>query len=134
MPFLVHPLIVHFPVALWLTSALFDVLFLRSGDLGHLRASQWLVGLGLLGAVASVASGYVDYLPLVAQGIGQEFVTQHRVHQLVAAAATGVYLVSFLARWRRPALSRPVFVGLAVLGAVLIAATGYIGGELRRVM
>lgn len=134
MPFLVHPLVVHFPVALWLTSALFDVLFLRSGDQGHLRASQWLVGLGLLGAAAAVVSGYVDYLPLVAQGIGPEFVSRHRVHQLVAAVATVVYLVSFLARWRRPGLSRAAFVALMVVGAALIAATGYIGGELRRVM
>ncbi len=134
MPFLVHPLVVHFPVALWLTSAVFDVLYLRSGDRGHLRASQWLVGLGLVGAAASVVSGYVDYLPLVAQGIGQAFVAQHRLHQLVAVAATAVYLASFLVRWRRPALSRGALVALMVVGAVLIAATGYIGGELRRVM
>ncbi len=133
MRFLYHPLIVHFPIALWLTSAVFDVLYLSRGDRFYDRASHLLIGLGLLGAMVSIVSGFVDFRPLVAEGIGQAFVDKHRVHSVLAFGATLIYLVSFLMR-RRPTLSRVTITVLMVLGAGLIAATGYIGGDVRGVM
>lgn len=133
MKFLYHPLIVHFPIGLWLTSALLDVLYLRSGDRFYERASHLLIGLGLLGAVGSSILGFVDFRPLVAEGIGQAFVDRHRVHAVLAYGSMLVYLVSFLLR-RRPTVSRALITVLMVLGAGLIAATGYIGGEVRGVM
>ncbi|MDR7485437.1 MAG: DUF2231 domain-containing protein [Armatimonadota bacterium] len=131
---LIHPLIVHFPIALWLTSALFDVFFLRGGERFYFRASQILIGVGLVGAVASVISGYYDYIPLVAEGVGQAFVDRHKVHQASSLAATAVYAASFLIRWRRPQVTRGWLVGLLVVGAALTALTGWLGGELRLVM
>jgi len=59
---LLHPLAVHFPLALWLTSALFDLLAWRREDPLYRRAAYWLVGLGLLGAVFSIALGWIDLL------------------------------------------------------------------------
>lgn len=134
MPFLYHPWVVHFPIALWLTSALFDLLYLRGGDLFFSRASRFLIGLGLLGAVVSIVSGFVDFRPLVAEGIGQAFVDRHRLHSTLAYASTIVYLVSFVLRWRRPNLGRAAIAVLLVLGAGLILGAGYLGGEVRRVM
>lgn len=133
MRLLYHPLIVHFPVALWLTSFLFDLLYLSRGDRFFERASRLLIGLGLLGAVASVISGFIDFRPLVAEGIGQAFVDRHRLHSTVAFGATLVYLVSFVVR-RRSTVSRTAIIVLTLLGAGLIAATGFIGGEVRAVM
>ncbi len=133
MRLLYHPLIVHFPVALWLTSFLFDLLYLSRGDRFFERASRLLIGLGLLGAVASVISGFIDFRPLVAEGIGQAFVDRHRLHSTVAFGATLVYLVSFIVR-RRSTVSRTAIIVLTLLGAGLIAATGFIGGEVRAVM
>ncbi|MDR7543121.1 MAG: DUF2231 domain-containing protein [Armatimonadota bacterium] len=134
MPTLYHPLVVHFPVALWLTSALFDILYLRTGERFHLRAAQYLVGLGLLGALASVVTGFVDYGPLVREGIGQAFVDRHRVHSLLAYGAILVYAVAFYLRWRFPRPARAALAALTVGGAALIAYVGWLGGELRLVM
>lgn len=133
MRFLFHPLVVHFPVALWLTSFLFDLLYARTKARFFLTASTYLIGLGLIGATVSIATGFVDYIPLVAEGVGQAFVDQHRVHSVLAYASTLVYLGIFLVRWRRP-MSGAVYLGSALLGAALIAITGYFGGEIRRVM
>jgi uncharacterized membrane protein len=133
MRFLYHPLLVHFPIALWLTSALCDLLYLSQGDRFYQRAAHLLIGLGLLGAAVSIVTGFVDFRPLVAEGIGQSFVDKHRAHGLLAYGSTAVYVVSFVAR-RRPTLSRATIAALMVLGAGLIAATGYIGGEVRSVM
>lgn len=134
MPLLFHPLVVHFPVALWLTSVLSDALYLRSGERFYFRASLYLIGLGLLGAVVSIITGFVDLAPLVREGIGQAFLDRHRGHSLVSYAATAVYAASFLLRWRRPATGRGLLFILMVVGGALIAYTGWLGGELRMVM
>jgi uncharacterized membrane protein len=134
MPLLYHPLVVHFPVALWITSALFDVLYVRTADRFHLRAAQYLIGLGLLAAAVSIATGWVDYVPLVREGIGRTFVARHWTHQVVAYAATVLYAASFCVRWRQPQPGRRAILALMIGGVLLIAATGWIGGELRMVM
>lgn len=121
-------------MALWLTSFLFDLLYARSGQPFYATASRYLIGLGLLGAAVAIGTGFVDYLPLVAEGVGQAFVDQHRTHSLLAYASTALYGLIFVVRWRGRKTSRTAYVGMAVAGAVLIAATGYLGGEIRRVM
>jgi uncharacterized membrane protein len=123
--------VVHFPVALWLTSALFDLLYLFTRDQFHKRAAQFLIGLGLLGAAVAIITGFVDLRPLVAQGIGEAFVARHTTHSLFAYAASVIYLISFAVRWRRPALGRATTVVLMGVGATLIGITGFIGGEVR---
>lgn len=132
--FLFHPPLVHFPVALWLTSALFDLLYLRRGERFHFRAAQVLIGLGLLGAAMAIGLGWVDYLAQVKQDVGQAFIDRHKKHQAVAYVATAVYSISFLVRWRKPNVSRAWITILMIVGAILIAATGYLGGDLRLVM
>lgn len=134
MPFLYHPLVVHFPVALWLTSFLFDLGYAATRDRFYATASRLLIGLGLVGAVGAIISGFVDYLPLVNQGVGTAFVAQHRTHSLLAYGATVVYAVLFVTRARGRGMATGPYLGGALLGAGLIAAVGYLGGEIRRVM
>ncbi|HEU5300273.1 MAG TPA: DUF2231 domain-containing protein [bacterium] len=134
MPFLWHPLVVHFPLALWLTSFLFDLLYARTSERFYAVASRYLIGLGVAGALVAVLTGFVDYRPLVAQGIGQAFVDQHGLHSWLAYAATVLYAGIFILRWRGRAMAKGAYLTMAAAGAVLIAVTGYLGGEIRRVM
>lgn len=134
MPFLYHPLVVHFPVALWLTSFVFDVGYAATRDRFFAASSRWLIGLGLLAAALSIVAGFVDYIPLVNQGVGAAFVQQHRVHSVLAYASTLLYAVLFLMRGRGRGMAAGSYLAGALAGAILIAATGYLGGEIRRVM
>ena len=131
---LIHPLAVHFPLALWLTSTLFDILAWGRDDPMYRRTACWLVGLGLLGAAASIAFGWLDLLDQERQGVGTGLLLRHRIHSLVAYLATAVYLANFL--WRRRTQKRlaGILLGLSLAGAILIAITGYLGGALRDVM
>ena len=129
-----HPLVVHFPVALWLTSLLFDAWYWWRRDLFAARAGRLLVGLGLVGALASVAVGFADYRQLVALGVGGSFVRAHQTHALLAYGSTTTYALYLLSRWRTPEPTRWWQGLLGVAGAVLIALTGWYGGELRLVM
>ena len=131
---LIHPLVVHLPVALWLTSAFFDLLAWWREDPFFRRAAYWLVGLGILGAAVSIAFGWVDFLAAEAQGVGPGLLIRHRVHSLVAYCASASYLGNFAWRWRTDnRLGKPL-LALSFLGAILIAITGYLGGQLRNIM
>jgi uncharacterized membrane protein len=131
---LTHPLVVHFPIALWLASTLFDVIAWRRPESPLKESAYWLVGLGLAAALVSIALGWADLLSAERQGVGTALLIRHRVHSVVAYAATAAYLGNFAWRWRSYNKPGPGFLVLSLVGAALIAVTGYLGGTLREVM
>ncbi len=131
--FLFHAPVTDFPIALWLTSLLFDVLgWWRPRELYRTMA-LWLIGLGLVAAAVAIGTAFYDYIRLVREGVGTAFLRRHTLHSLLAYAATATYLISFLLRWKAPEARAAIGV-LAVVGALLIGVAGYSGGELRKVM
>jgi uncharacterized membrane protein len=131
---LLHPLAVHFPLALWLTSAFFDLLAWRREDPVYRRTAYWLVGLGLLGAVVSIIFGWADLLEQERAGVGAGLVLRHRVHSGIAYVASLFYGVNFGRRWWTGNRMSATLLALSLVGAVLVAITGYLGGDLRDVM
>jgi uncharacterized membrane protein len=132
---LIHPLIVHFPIALWLTAAFFDVLGSRRPERPMFReAAYWLIGIGVLGAFASIAAGWMDLLNLEAQGVGTAVLTRHWTHSLLAYFTTALFLGLFLLR-RRTGNAVPAWaLAVSVIAAAAVAITGYLGGDIRQVM
>ncbi len=132
---LIHPLVVHFPIAFWLASTLFDVLGWRRREAALFREMAfWLVGLGLIGAAASILFGWTDLLDQMRQGVGTGLLLRHRVHSWLAYLSTAVFLGIFVWRWRTSNRLNPALVLLSLLGAGLITITGYLGGDMRSVM
>ncbi len=131
---LIHPLVVHFPVALWLTSLLFDLMAWRRDDAAYRRAAYWLVGLGLLGAAVSIAFGWVDLIAYERGGVEPAFVRRHWIHSVPAYSASVLYLANFLWRWRTHNRLTGGLLLLSVLSGIVIAAAGYLGGVLRSAM
>jgi uncharacterized membrane protein len=114
-----HPLMTDLPLGCWLASGLLDVFGHRSGR----RASQRLIGLGLLTVPLTAASGLVD----------SQDVVEPRTRRVVAAHAAGntavaaLYLLSWRAR-RAQHYQRGRAYGIA--GGLLAWYTGYLGGHL----
>ena len=133
MLFLIHPLVVHFPIALWLTSALFDVLYLRTSDQFYLRAARLLIGLGLLGSALAIAAGFRDFRSFKPEDIGPAFSAKHNPHSLTAYAATLLYLFSYWTRGRAT-LSRSLLITVMAIGAILISVAAHLGSIVRTVM
>jgi len=133
MAFLVHPLIVHFPIALWMTAAFFDLLYLARRQELYATIARWLIGLGLIGAAVSIAAGWRDLLTQESLGVGTALRKNHMLHQLLAYGSTLLFAAAFLGRWRRP-LPPGWTILLSLVGAAAVAITGYIGIELRKVM
>lgn len=131
---LIHPLVVHFPIALWLVAALFDVLAWRRSEPVYRQAAYWLVGIGLLGAAASITFGWVDLLALEKQGVGKGLLIRHQTHSVIAYVATALYLGNFLWRWRSQNRLPAGLLVLSLVGAVLMGITAFLGGAMRDVM
>ena len=131
---LIHPLVVHFPIALWLTGALFDLLAWWRREPFFSDAARWLVALGLLGAAVSIAFGWSDLLAQEAQGVGTALLDRHRVHSLFAYGASLCALANFGWRWRTHNRLTVPLLGLSLLAAILVAVAGYLGAKIRNVM
>ncbi len=131
---LLHPMLVHFPIALLAVALLFDVaaLFFPKAEL--VRASLYVSALGALGAVGAYFTGEAaeesaERLP----GIEALLERHEDLGKLLMGGAIAVLVIRlafFWRRWHEPIAGRAV---LAFLGAVLVglvAATGYAGGQL----
>lgn len=112
----VHPVLVQIPVGTWTSAAILDLLP------GTARPAGILIGLGVLGAAPSVASGYTDWSALHEQ--------QQRVgvvHSAANAVAVGLYAVSWLQRQRGHQVSGKV---LGYLGFAIVGGAGVLGSHL----
>ncbi len=125
-----HPMLVHFPVALYPVSLVFDWLSHRAGDgNAYVRGAFVLLLCGLIGSALAAVAGFADFLLIPAGTRAWRLATVHLSAQLVAAA---VVLVDLLVRHRDLDLSvtplGPVL--LSVAGVALVAAGAALGGEL----
>jgi hypothetical protein len=128
-----HVVLVHFPIALWMTATLAIVIrALSDGPLAKAidRALVPLLTLGLITGIAAYGVGLMvwPWEALSASPLG-------RNHMLLASWTVAYWALILITRWmqgeaiwRGP--SRYVMAGLAILGTALLAVTGTLGGHL----
>jgi uncharacterized membrane protein len=124
-----HPALVAVPIGAWIASFVFDVASHLVDQPGFLtQGSRWLIGIGVLGALAAATVGFLD---LFAIPTGTRVFRIGLLHMSINLTVTVAYAVDFVIRGG-PATG-PVGWGPLVLSAVALAAlgvSGYLGGEL----
>lgn len=124
-----HPALVALPIGAWLASICFDIAsHLVAEPAALAEGSRWLIGLGVLGAVAAAMVGFLDLLGLPP---GTRVFRVALWHMSLALTATAGYGAGFGLRGAEPAA--PVPVGLLALSAgalLILGAAGYLGGDL----
>jgi nitrite reductase/ring-hydroxylating ferredoxin subunit/uncharacterized membrane protein len=122
-----HPAITDVPIASWLLTAIFDVIWLISptASAWAARAAEVTVLVGLLGALGAAVTGLTDW----SDSYGSER-TVGLYHGLLNVVATVLYLISLILRLQLSSGENipAAIVGFLGLMAVFIAA--YLGGEL----
>lgn len=113
-----HPMLTDLPIGFWTSAFVLDLV----GGKSSRPAADRLVGLGILSAVPTAASGLSDW----SDTIGEER-RVGAVHALANSVALSLYIWSWLSRKRG---RRGVGVTLGVLGATAASAGGYLGGHL----
>jgi nitrite reductase/ring-hydroxylating ferredoxin subunit/uncharacterized membrane protein len=114
----VHPMLVTVPIGAWVSVSVLDVL----GGKGSQDAARKLVALGVLSALPTAVTGASDW----SDTLGAER-RVGLVHAVGNYAAMAVYGLSYVAR-RKGRHGRGAVLALG--GAGLLAATGYLGGHL----
>ncbi len=129
----IHPLIVHFPIALWMGALLFYLLYAWRDDFFYWETALWLHGLGTLAGIAAIISGEHDE-ELVEETL-EKSALAHNVleqHETLAKVLTGFFLLLFIwAFWKPPRRGmRAVFVLLFAVGVAALVYQGHLGGRL----
>ncbi|HEU4424267.1 MAG TPA: DUF2231 domain-containing protein [Pilimelia sp.] len=124
-----HPALVPVPIGAWIASIVFDVASHFVRDPAFLvQGSRWLIGLGVLGALAAATVGLLDLLAIPRRT--KAFSTAI-VHMSLNLAVTAAYGIGFAIRGGdQPG---PVGAGplaLSAVALVALGAAGYLGGEL----
>lgn len=126
-----HPLVVHIPIALLTFSALFDLLALLARRQEFERTGWWTLLAGFIGLAATITTGLLAETTVTIADAAVEF---FETHEQLAFAVAALYCLLLL--WRIANRSflpkrRPwLFVGLSLLGMLLVWATGWFGGEM----
>lgn len=131
MPANLHPLFVHFPIALLLASVLFDLIAILSKRDTFEKAAFWNLAFGLIAAAATAVTG------LQAEESVPPFPAMHDTverHETLAFVTLGAFALLFL--WRVVkggklfTRFRAYYLVLAFIGVLGLSATAYYGGEL----
>lgn len=120
-----HPAAVHVPMGLWLTVPAWDALAAATGREVFHSTAFWCVTGGLAGAAVAIATGLLE-APFVPRGPAAERSLER--HWMLALSATAAFAASALLR--RLAPSAPWGMLSSGVGAALLAAAGWHGGEL----
>jgi uncharacterized membrane protein len=119
---------VHFPVALWTTSVVWDALGLWLGAASWWTLSYWSLAAGLAIALPAVASGFAEFLRIPKDDPAEKTAIRH---MYAMSGATILFLGSLLLH--RPAgAPQPLLPALAasLAGLVLLTAGGVLAARL----
>ena len=126
----IHPMLIPFPLALWATSFVVDVLFYFLRHPTLLVVAKFMIAAGCIGAIAAAVPGFIDWLAIKNGDVKKVA----NWHARLNVAALVVFAISLFLRMdsysdlvgRR--LTVP-FV-LSLVGVILISISGWLGGEL----
>ena len=129
----VHPMIVHFPIALLIVGFLTDLASLFIKQEFFKQTGFYLLILGALGTVAALLSGEQAGSGLAGQGVLGQAIEQHE-----EAAELALWLVLITALFRIALVLLKKYTGVFKIVALVlfflsvgaIARTGYYGGKL----
>jgi uncharacterized membrane protein len=126
-----HPAIAHFPVALLSIAALFAIISLFIKKDFFQEIAFWNLLLGVIGAIAAVLTGLIEE---------QQLIHNEEIHQILEKHKFTGFAILILAQalltwyWvRKNKFGKNEYIGWViclVLGTVMIAYQGYLGGRM----
>ena len=124
-----HPIFVHFTVGLLSISALLYLAGLVFKKPNLLIAGRWNLWIGALMTIGTVSAGFYAYYTVAHDALSHAAMTDHRNWALVTATTFMLLALWSLWKHRGAKTVSPVFVGVLLLAAGLLAVTGFKGGE-----
>ncbi len=121
----IHPMLIPFPIGLWVFSLAADITYRLGGDPVWLTMAYWTMLAGTVGALAAAVPGLIDYLSLReprAVRIGT-------IHMVLNLTIVGLFVANLVLRATGyPPTTLPLVLSLIAVG--LLLASGWFGWEL----
>jgi len=127
----IHPMLVHYPIALWTTAVITDVIFYFSRNTSLVLISKYLIAAGIIGAVLAALPGIVDWTG-IANPAAKKTGTLHLVLSVSALLLFCVSLYLRMKNYGAPMVGFNLKVpfALAVAGWLDMAIAASLGGKL----
>ncbi len=125
-----HPMLVHFPIGLFLLSLLLDLASLAFPSVPDLvRDSFYAMLLGVITALVAAVPGFVDYTDIRSDHPAKPTATAHLTLNLIVVALYGINLGVRSSSLVDPKISFGPLI-LSLVGVALLSVSGYLGGRL----
>jgi uncharacterized membrane protein len=127
----IHPMLIPFPIALWVFSLIADLIYLwRGNPIWRDWIAFYALLAGIIGAIAAAIFGIIDWLA-IKDGEVKKIANWHARLNVIALL---IFAASFYLRTtggsRMVGGSYTIPLVLSVVGVILITISGYLGGEL----
>ena len=126
----IHPMLIPFPIALWATSFVVDILFYFLRHPTLLVVAKFMIAAGCLGAVAAAIFGIIDWLS-IKNGDVKKVANWHARLNIAALVVFAISLFLRLGSYSE-LVGRKLTIPflLSLVGVILITISGWLGGEL----
>jgi uncharacterized membrane protein len=122
-----HPMLVNFPLGLLVTSAVFDIIHWVTGNSYWSGIAFWMIAAGVISGLLAAIVGTIDALAIPSGTRAKSVSVWHGAGNSLILV---LFAVSWFLRYSVPADPPIIAYVLSFLGAALLGATGWLGGEL----
>ena len=127
----IHPMLVSFPIALFVVAFLCDIARIVTGTTSpYWTLAYYSIGGGLVGALLAALPGFVDFLSLTRSEVRRLGLW----HMLTNSGVVILFLINFYLRRPSGAAAagggKALLVVLSSVGVALLGISGWLGGEL----
>lgn len=123
----IHPMLIVFPLGLFVTALIFDIIHFISGTQSLSIATFWMIAAGVIGGLLAAVFGVADWLSV---GRGTRARRVGAWHGLGNVAVVALFAVSWFLRRGDPSSPSVAAFVLVIVGGALGLVTSWLGGEL----
>ena len=124
-----HPMLVHFPIALYIGALVLDVLSRIGTFPAAPLAATWLILGSLAGFAVAALTGLAERSTMRHESRIHTLATRHMLLQYTAAA---IFVVDFAIRWshRHDVHASLLWIALDLIGVLVMTVASDIGGQM----
>jgi uncharacterized membrane protein len=121
----VHPMLVGFPIGLWVFALVCDVVRAAGGNVVWETVGIYCIAAGIVGALVTAVPGLIDYFSIDEAAMKRIA----NLHLTVNLGAVVIFAINLWLRFRLPAESY-LRLGMSIVGVLAIGVGGWLGGEM----
>jgi len=120
----IHPIVVHFPIALFTTALIFDLISFSNAGTPFAIAAYYTIWAGVISGIIAIFFGFVEYLYETPPG--SDVFWTATSHAIVSVAAETIFIINLTLRFNNiiaPTPALPVILSIVGVGLMFMANT-----------